>query len=457
MTKKVLAVTKDGRVTYCICPPEQRGIGRCNHIEHQRDGETEEEFINRSNDICADYSSKAPSGDIALSLYRMTDEEKSELVEIKGRKQLADPKIDKGGYISLPTPLWNDADKKAFAELSGVSLSNINSILYQKLYIVQEETEDGAWKKGSFIRKKQLNSILDKYPDIKVETGVRALNKYAKEKCDFEATTDVFVLPYYMRQDPPEGEGKHPLNSLYNYLIIRRKDPNNQQLAYERLLDNKNSVNPMKSRMGYAIQSLSDEFNGKRGVMRAHMSGRRIAYSGRAVITPDIHMEYGEAAIPASMAARIFKPTIEDRLKQEGFTDKEIELWFKKFDKPTPNIDKKDMQELSLIVRESGVKVILNRQPSLHRSSLLAFKPRISKDATIKVNPMNCPGYNADFDGDEMSCYAINDLRIVAKTSNIDASSEAGTRLSRHKDTNIIMPTKESLFGLLNILSNRSE
>ena len=456
MNKKVLAITRDGRMTYCICDPELRGVGRCNHIAHQKENETEEKFTERVNNLFADYNPDIPSGIIDLCVYRMTDEEKKNLVEIKGRKQLSDPSIEEGGYIHLDTPLWNDVDKKAFSQISGHTVNNINLILKQKLYIVTKEDKENKYKLGSFIKEKDIEEIKANNPGIELETGVEALNKYAKENYDFQATTDIFVLPYYMRQDPPEGEGKHPLNSLYNYLIIRRKNPNDQQLAYERLLDNKNSDNPMKGKMGFPIQSLSDEFNGKKGIMRAYMSGRRIAYSGRAVITPNIHMEYGEAAIPASMAAKIFKPTLEDRLRQEGYTDKEIENWFEKFDKPTNLIKIDDMKELSFYIRESGVKIILNRPPSLHQSNLLAFKPRISGDSTIKINPMNCPGANADFDGDAVACYGINDLRIVNKTKDIDASSEAGTRLPRHKDTSIIMPVKESLFGILNILNNRT-
>ena len=213
----------------------------------------------------------------------------------------------------------------------------------------------------------------------------------------------------------------------------------------------------MLGKGGYAMPSLSTEFKGKSGVMRADMSGRRIVYSGRAVASSCIDLKYGEAAIPAKMAANIFKPTLTDRLKQDGYNETQINEWFEKFNKNSSEIKREGMQELSLYIRESGMKCILNRAPSLHESSLLAFKPRISSDNTIKMNPMNCSGYNLDFDGDEMTCYGINDLRIAEMTEVISAKSDSGVKLPRHRETNIIMPTKESLFGLLNIINNRSE
>lgn len=457
MRKYVLAVTRDGRISRCYAPPDKRGLYRCDHVAHQEEKETNEEFQERVNDIVANYikeDNNFQDKEIEIVPYRMTMEEKSQLTEIRGRKQLSDKTIE-GGYIELPEPLWNDVDKKSFSSISKMPVSLINNIINQEAYIISS-SDNEKYKEGSVLNKKTMEKIKEENEDISFETGVIGLNNLAK-KYNFIATKDVYVLPYYMRQDPPEGNAKHPLNSLYNNLIISRKDPQRQQAAYEKLIDNKGSKKPMIGKSGYAMPSLSTEFQGKSGVMRAEMSGRRIVHSGRAVISASIDMEYGEAALPASMAANIFKPTLEDRLKQEGYNRKEIDAWFEKFNKNVSDIKREDMQELSLYIRESGVKCILNRAPSLHESSLLAFKPRISSDNTIKINPLNCVGFNADFDGDEKTCYGINDLRIADKTKEFDYNSEVATRLPRHRDTSIIMPTKESLFGLLNILNNRSD
>lgn len=454
--KYVLAITKDGRMSKCFSPPDRRGMYRCDHEAHQDYDESEEEFQIRVNELIAKYRDEDESiqgRDIEITAYRMSEEEKQSLTEIKGRKQLADETIE-GGYIPLNEPLWNDVDKKEFSKISNISVASINNIIKGDNHII-EHSDDNKYPKGRILSKTAAGRLSEN-EDVTLGTGVIALNKYARN-LGFKATEDVYVLPYYMRQDPPEGDSKHPLNSLYNNLIISRKDPQRQQAAYDKLLDNKAAEKPMLGRSGYAMPSLSSEFKGKSGIMRADMSGRRIVHSGRAVASACIDLEYGEAAIPASMAANIFKPTLEDRLKQEGYTEEQADDWFEKFNKSTPNIKREDMQELSLYVRESGMKCILNRAPSLHESSLLAFRPRISSDNTIKMNPMNCSGYNLDFDGDEMTCYGINDLRISKITEEISAESDSGTKLPRHKETNIIMPTKESLFGLLNILNNRSE
>ena len=342
-------------------------------------------------------------------------------------------------------------DKKYFAQLSGIPVTKINGILKGENYLVTDE--GSGYKVGTILRRKKDDKETDW---SKFKTGVVALNEMA-ENLGFKATQDVYVLPYYMRQDPPEGEGKHPLNSLYNYLITSRKNPDRQQRAYEQLLNNRNIEKPLKGKTGFAIDSLSDQFKGKKGIMRAYMSGRRIAYSGSAVLTPDVRMEYGDIAIPASIACNIYKPTLKDRLMQEGKTEAEAEEWLSKFTNISEPASYRDLQELSLYVRESGMKCIVNRAPSLHAGNLLAFKPRISRDNTIKMCPLNFPSFNADIDGDKLVVFGINDLRIVDKTKEIDADSDAGTLLPRHKDTKLTMPQKEAVFGLINILNNRSD
>lgn len=457
---KVLALNEKGQLTFCTVPPEERGKGRCNHSLHQEDGESKENFVQRVNkesDYGDRFLKEAISGEVELKQYKMSDEEKINLLHVLGRKHL-DMEIE-GGYIELSEPLWNDMDKNAYNAETKTRIIDINGVLEGSKFIVTDMDDDvkERLKIDNIITKEKKDILEEKYNGkIKFDTGVIAMNTLAS-KIGFEATNSIYVLPYYMRQNPPDGTSKNPINTLYNLLIVKRKDPNVQQQAYESLLNNSQAQAPRTVRGGYAMDSLAERFKGKSGIMRANMSGRRIVNSGRALITPDINMEYGSAKIPASMAAKIFEPTIRDRLKQDGNNPKEIEEFIGRFKGvDQEDISKDDRLKLEEIMDISGVKIVLNRQPSLHFSSLLSFKPKISPDVTVKMNPLNLPGYNADFDGDTSSIFGINDSFIGNIAKDMDPSEKYGTHMPRARKELIAKPTKESLWGLYNILSKRS-
>ena len=460
---KVLALTKDGNMTYCTASPKERGKRRCNHIAHQKDNESQEQFIDRISSIeLEDAKTEAlikieEETSIEIAPYRMSEEEKSELTEILGRKQLADETCE-GGYIHLDTPLWNDMDKKYFAKMINRPVSTLNKLINKEIMRVTYVGPNcpKKHKVGNLYKHETAMEYKNQLGDeIEFNGGVKALNDWAAEN-DFEATKDVYVLPYYLRQDPPETEAKHPLNSLYNYLIIKRKDPDQQQLAYENLIDNKSSIKPLKGAGGYAMSSLADMLNGKSGYMRAGMSGRSIPYSGRALISPDIDQEYGSVKLPPIMICKIFRPSIENHLIRHGHSYEEINDFLGRFEGSQREIHPKDRETLNEIIKDINPSSILNRQPSLHRSSLLSFKTSVSPDNTIKINPLNVEGYAADFDGDQMSVYGINNSHISELADkSIGAKTETGTRLGRNNSHSIIMPQKEALWGLLNILDKR--
>lgn len=472
----VLALRADGKLTYCTAPEERRGMGRCNHIAHANKDESQEDFVKRIENLKAEKPQDNPYSSVGtkrFKAYRMTEEEKSELTHIRGRVDLANPDIE-GGYISLETPLWSDMNKNEFSELSGMKLSEINQLLrgqsemltYKDPSITDRflivgrmymNESNPRFKKNKKLR--TVEHIKGLYGDkVKFGTGVEQLNKYAEEQ-DYTATKDVYVLPYYMRPDPPgEGESKHPLNSLYNNLIIKRANPNKQQEAYEQLLNNDKIENSMKGQRGFALSGLSSHFTGKGGIMRKYMSGRNIAYSGRALISPDPDQGYGEAKIPPMIAVEIFKPTITDYLiKNRGYNEYQVDKFIEQFHGNQREIDSEKAKELEDILVKADVRAVLNRQPSLHSSSYLSFKPRISPDGTIKINPLNVEGYGADFDGDQQSVYGLNTekMRDLADR-NIGAETLYGTHMPANLSKSILNPSKEAKWGLLNILSKRT-
>jgi len=498
MAKKVLAMNVNGDLTFCTAEPEKRGKGRCNHIAHQRPDESATEFMERIDSLRQDVLNKNERNDPAASLdpdndsieddsfiplagteielkpYRMTDEEKEDLVKIENRMQL-DQNIE-GGYIELESPLWNDMDKNYFAQMAGIHKNKITSVLHGESYIVTD-SDDNRYPEGKIITKEsydglmeQVNSGAKEKPNCSFGTGVEAMNYYADEKYNWHATEDIFVLPYYMRigamgkeiEDDETGEIVYsdPIDSditvAYKYLLRNHSKPDQQQIAYEALLNN-NGLDKDKARYSnkYRNKSLADQFAGKGGVFRACLSGSSIPYSARTVIIPEV-MPYGYIKIPSSVAIDLYKPTLISQMVAEGKNVDEIEEWFHKFRKPQTEIADEDREELER--RISSRRVIMNRQPSLHTSSLQSYRPLISGDATTHIHPLYCKAFGADFDGDTVTLYGINQdyiIPVVDKT--IDAKNSVNIRQPRSQSSSAIMPDKDALFGLLNILAHRSD
>lgn len=503
---RVLGMTVNGDMTFCVCPPDKRGVGRCNHIAHQMDGETPEEFVKRTEKIkikaekehSLNFDNSFIQYDdnneakIKTTIYRMTDKEKQTLTHIENRMQL-DENIE-GGYIELEEPLWNDMDKNYFAENYGIPAKHITGILHNELSIVisvdenkiNNSVDSKNYRKFKIGRVIDLNSELgqeaskaDSEGFIHLGSGVKGMNEYAANE-GFTATKDVYVIPYYMRMGVPLDNDKNyddddyddeseEINSCeremissditigYKYLLRTHKNPDSQQIAYEALLDNtKLDKDKARYNSGYRISSLANEFAGKGGVFRACLSGSSIPYSGRAVISPTIDMKFGEIKVPPTMAVDIWKPTLLKQLSEEGKTVEEISAWIKRYRGIQNEIPKEYRDELEQ--RISNKRALMNRQPSLHPSSLQSFHPLISDNATVQIHPLYCKAYGADFDGDQVTIYGINSDDIIPIVDKeLDAHNEINIRLPRSKSTSSIMPEKDALFGILNILERRSD
>ncbi len=487
---KVLALTTDGRMTYCTCEPEERGKGRCNHIAHQEEGEKTQDFINRVSSLKGNIYHIVP--------YKMDDDEMLKLQEITGRKDLADKDCD-GGYIPLPDYIWSPADIKYFSQLSGFKESNIiDLICCRSVYDIDKE---------------RFIDVKNKKDDGNYLEGVDGMNRLAKEKFDYEATNNIYVIPYYMRTNINKGtpnETINPINKLYNALCVSRvKSTQKMQECYFKLLDNKNvykdyGIKPDDvGNHGYALPGLKEFFEGKKGVLRKYLEGFSIGYTGRSVIIPNIHRPCDECGIPANMAVTTFKPTIEKELISQGLTPKERDAFYNKFlVDDQASIKGEDLVRLNNILIKVDAKGILNRQPSLHTGSQICFKARVSGTSYdketkrtvaigigpnnredfiinkgrekiridtnlnnsgingIELNPMLCSNFNSDFDGDTMAFYGINtddsDGELASKNAYDEMSlySPLVSHNSASQNDQMFAPTKDCLFGLLNIFDD---
>lgn len=465
MATKVLALNEKGNLTWCTCPPELRGRGRCNHVEHQLDNETSQDFIQRiekqMNEMedktvnSKDFIEQKDGVEISTQPYRMTEEEKQSLLKIENRMQL-DQNIE-GGYIELDEPLWNDMDKKYFSELSGIHMKNIKNVINEDSYIILQ-SESSKYPEGKVVSEETKEAIQNKAEELgmKIEfgTGVKAMNEFAMNNYNWEATRDVYVLPYYMRIGSDDIDSD--LTVAYKYMFRNRAKPQLQQKAYESLLNNNSmAANNARFTKGFRNKSLADEFAGKGGVFRACLSGSSIPYSARSVITPNPDIKFGEIKVPPSVVVDIYKPTLLKQFANEGWSEEEIDDYFGQCRLPQTKVPEHIRQDLEL--RISHKRVIMNRQPSLHTLSLQSFVPKVSDNATTQIHPLYCDGYGADFDGDTVSLYGINNDEIVSVADkSIDAKLNINLRKPRAQDKLAIMPNKDALFGLINILDKRS-
>jgi len=146
------------------------------------------------------------------------------------------------------------------------------------------------------------------------------------------------------------------------------------------------------------FKSLSDMLSGKEGIFRKNLLGKRVDYSGRSIITVGPDLKLNECGLPLYIAVRMFTPFIIGKLieKKIVYTPKQAEKLIK------------DGAPIALKFLEEVIKdkyVLLNRAPTLHRLSIEAFKIKLMPGKTIRIHPLVCPAFNADFDGDQMAVH----------------------------------------------------
>ena len=180
--------------------------------------------------------------------------------------------------------------------------------------------------------------------------------------------------------------------------IIVRNEKRMLQESVDALIDS-GKVQRYRVRRGkQPLKSLTDMLKGKQGRFRQNLLGKRVDYSGRSVIVAGPHLNMHETGLPKEMALELFKPFIIRELLQDGHA-------------PNPKSAKYFLEGRSREVWDALEKVVqnypvlLNRAPTLHRLGIVAFVPRLIEGNAIQLHPCVCSGFNADFDGDQMSVH----------------------------------------------------
>ena len=207
-------------------------------------------------------------------------------------------------------------------------------------------------------------------------------------------------------------------------VIIVRNEKRMLQEAVDALIDNGRRGRPVTGPGNRPLKSLSDMLKGKQGRFRQNLLGKRVDYSGRSVIVVGPELKMHQCGLPKEMALELFKPFVMKRLVERGQASN-IKAAKRQVERVGPGV----WESLEEVIKEHPV--LLNRAPTLHRLGIQAFEPILWEGRAIKLHPLVCTAFNADFDGDQMACHL---------PLSVEAQSEARTlMLSVHN----ILSTKD--------------
>ncbi len=184
--------------------------------------------------------------------------------------------------------------------------------------------------------------------------------------------------------------------------VIIRNEKRMLQEAVDNLIYNGKIGKAYTDRNGRPLKSLTDLIRGKKGRFRRNLLGKRLDYSGRAVIVVGPHLKIHECGLPKKMALELFEPFVIAELSKEENAEA-TQTKVKKYRKELQREDPKAWEKLEKVIQ--GRVVLLNRAPTLHRMSIQAFEPKLIEGNAIQLHPLVCPPFNADFDGDQMAVH----------------------------------------------------
>ena len=210
------------------------------------------------------------------------------------------------------------------------------------------------------------------------------------------------------------------------------------QEAVDALIDNGRRGRPVTGPGNRPLKSLSDMLKGKQGRFRQNLLGKRVDYSGRSVIVVGPELKLHQCGLPKEMALELFKPFVMKKLVNAGFAHN-IKSAKRMVERVRPEV----WDVLEEVIKEHPV--LLNRAPTLHRLGIQAFEPVLTEGRALKLHPLACTAYNADFDGDQMAIHlplsaeAQAEARVLMLAANHILAPKDGRP--------IIVPTQDMVLG----------
>jgi DNA-directed RNA polymerase subunit beta' len=418
-----------------------------------------------------------------------------------GHIELASPVVHIWFFKSIPSRI---------GYLLNMSLRDLEKVLYFEEYVVmdpgntplklnellnedryrklQEEYGDG-FKVGlgaeairTIMRRLDIRKLAEELrAQMQQETSQQARKKIVKRlrimdafltsgnKAEWMILEVIPVLPPELRPLVPLDGGRFAtsdLNDLYRRVINRnnrlkrlmelrapdiiiRNEKRMLQEAVDALFDNGRRGRALKGQNNRPLKSLSDMLKGKQGRFRQNLLGKRVDYSGRSVIVVGPELKLHQCGLPKKMALELFKPFVFRKLLQQHETVTTIKSVKKLVEKGRPEV----WDALEEVIREHPV--LLNRAPTLHRLGIQAFEPMLVEGEAIKIHPLVCAAFNADFDGDQMAVHvplsfeAQLEARVLIWAPHNIFSPANGTPLAA--------PTQDIVLGLYYLTKARND
>ncbi|HEV8376383.1 MAG TPA: DNA-directed RNA polymerase subunit beta', partial [Candidatus Polarisedimenticolia bacterium] len=313
---------------------------------------------------------------------------------------------------------------------------------------------------------------------MKTETSAQKRLKYAKRLKVVEAFRKSGNKPEWMILDvipviPPELRPLVPLdggrfatsdlNDLYRRVINRnnrlkkllelkapeviiRNEKRMLQEAVDALFDNGRRGRILRGTNNRPLKSLSDTLKGKQGRFRQNLLGKRVDYSGRSVIVVGPELKLNQCGLPKKMALELFKPFIYNKLEQEGLVST-IKAAKEMVELQKPRV----WDFLEEVIKEHPV--LLNRAPTLHRLGIQAFEPVLVEGKAIKIHPLVCTAFNADFDGDQMAVHIPLSPKAQIEAQVLMLSTQ--NLLSPANGQPVVVPTQDIVLGIYYLTKER--
>ena len=361
-------------------------------------------------------------------------------------------------------------------------------LLTEERYRALTEDPDYAGRFTAGIGAEAIRSLLRKIDietmgkelreQLKIETSIQKKKKLTKRLKVVEAFRKSGCDPEYMIFEvvpviPPELRPLVPLdggrfatsdlNDLYRRVINRnnrlkrlqelkapeviiRNEKRMLQESVDALFDNGRRGRVLRGSKNRPLKSLSDMLKGKQGRFRQNLLGKRVDYSGRSVIVVGPELKLHQCGLPEKMALELFKPFVFNKLQEKGYATT-IKNAQKLVERETPEV----WEVLEEVVKDHPV--LLNRAPTLHRAGIQAFEPVLVNGKAIRIHPLVCAAFNADFDGDQMAVHVPLSIEaqveakiLMMATSNLLSPANGGplTLPSQDMVLGIYYMTKES-------------
>ena len=409
------------------------------------------------------------------------------------------------GHIELAAPVAHIWFLKSLPSKIGtlldMTMADLEKVLYFDSYIILDPGETTLQKK-QVISEEQYFQILDHYSENAITVGMGAESikillqeidlaslrvelreesqstrsqtkkkKLAKRLKIVEAFLESGNKPEWMVMDvipiiPPELRPLVPLdggrfatsdlNDLYRRVINRnnrlkrllelgapdiiiRNEKRMLQESVDALFDNGRRGRAITGTNGRPLKSLSDMIKGKQGRFRQNLLGKRVDYSGRSVIVVGPYLKLHQCGLPKKMALELFKPFIYSKLEERGYAST-----IKSAKKMVEREEVAVWDILEEVVRE--YPILLNRAPTLHRLGIQAFEPILVEGKAIRLHPLVCTAFNADFDGDQMAVHVP--LSVEAQIECRVLMMSTNNILSPANGSPIIVPSQDIVLGL---------